>query len=155
MDIQINTLEGLERVIGQDQSFELEIKRSVWNEYVRKHIVEELKGNNSQPIREQLNRSVNSELQRWVDESLYKTIKENPNYQSLISDIARKLIRSEVEMLLKDQLDSIIETQAEELKRMVADVSMKIMRSKIEEQFTNSMKSFVDTLRDNFDPKKE
>lgn len=44
MEVQINSLAGLESVMGQDTSFDLKIKRSVWNEYAREHVVEELKG---------------------------------------------------------------------------------------------------------------
>ena len=113
MEIQINTLQGLERMLDQDLSFELEIKRSVWNEYVRKHVVEELKKENGQFLREQLKRSVHQELQCWIDASMYKTIKEDPKYQALVTDIAKKLIRSEVEKLLEGQLHSIIDAQGE------------------------------------------
>ena len=153
MEVQINSLPGLEKVIGDNQSFVLEIKRSVWNEYVHKHILEELKGEDGQRIVKELKGSILCELQHWANDNTYKAIKEDPRYQSLITDLARKLIRAEVEKLVEKDLCGLVESQGEQLKRMVSEACVQIVNTKISEQFKGSMKSFMDIVKQNLTQK--
>ena len=81
MEIQISSLPEMERFMGDNPLFALDIKRSVWNENVYKHILEQLKGDDGQRFLKELQGTVLNEVQHWTHDTPYMPTKTIRNFR--------------------------------------------------------------------------
>ena len=153
MEIQISSLPEMERVMGGNPLFALDIKRSVWNEYVYKHILEQLKGDDRQRFLKELQGTVLNEVQHWTHDTPYMAIKDDPQFQALITNLAIELICAKVAKLIEEELGSLDESQSVQLKQIASEVGKQIVCLKISDQFKESMMSIAEVMKQNITQK--
>lgn len=103
MKIQINSLEALERLIGDDKEMEISVKQSILNEFAKKH----LKSIANSEAMETLKREVLKELKETGFYGLLKKTESKSIFyreSTLLSSETKELIKEQV----KDELDSLI-----------------------------------------------
>ena len=153
MEIQISSLPEMERVMGDNPLFALEIKRSVWNENVHKQVLEQLKGDDRQRFLKELQGTVLNEVQHWTHDTPYMAIKDDPQFQALITNLAIELICAKVAKLIEEELGSLDESQSVQLKQIASEMGKQIVCLKISDQFKESMMSIAEVMKQNITQK--
>ena len=153
MEIQISSLPEMESVMGDNPLFALEIKRSVWNENVHKQVLEQLKGDDRQRFLKELQGTVLNEVQHWTHDTPYMAIKDDPQFQALITNLAIELICAKVAKLIEEELGSLDESQSVQLKQIASEVCKQIVCLKISDQFKESMMSIAEVVKQNITQK--
>lgn len=103
MKIQINSLEALERLIGDDKEMEISVKQSILSEFAKKH----LKSIANSEAMETLKREVLKELKETGFYGLLKKIESKDMFYrefTLLTSETKELIKKQV----KDEVDSLI-----------------------------------------------
>lgn len=153
MEIQISSLPEMESVMGDNPLFALEIKRSVWNENVHKQVLEQLKGDDRQRFLKELQGTVLNEVQHWTHDTPYMAIKDDPQFQALITNLAIELICAKVAKLIEEELGSLDESQSVQLKQIASEMGKQIVCLKISDQFKESMMSIAEVVKQNITQK--
>lgn len=131
MKIQINSLEALERLIGGDTTLEIEIRNSVVQNFVNKHLKalanEQIIGNAERNVKALVNDlmlekvgtgySSTTQLKGTVKEMITKQI--NNEVKTVIRDLVSKTViesstLESINILIQQQADLIIETLTDE-----------------------------------------
>lgn len=119
MKIQINSLEALERLIGDDKEMEISVKQSILNEFAKKH----LKSIANSEAMADLKRDVLKELKETGFYGLLKkTDSKNMFYgkSTLLTSETKELIKEQV----KDELDSLISEEIAKIRKgIVQDIN--------------------------------
>ena len=104
MKIQINSLEALERLIGGDNQMEFEIRRSIVDDFTKKH----LKSLLDEELIETLVREHKKEIENVL---MDKKIFQDPYYrtQTVLKDEYLNLIKKEVEKQVSNSIRTTIE----------------------------------------------
>ena len=139
--------------MGDNPLFALEIKRSVWNENVHKQVLEQLKGDDRQRFLKELQGTVLNEVQHWTHDTPYMAIKDDPQFQALITNLAIELICAKVAKLIEEELGSLDESQSVQLKQIASEVCKQIVCLKISDQFKESMMSIAEVVKQNITQK--
>ena len=153
MEIQISSLPEMESVMGDNPLFALEIKRSVWNENVHKQVLEQLKGDDRQRFLKELQGTVLNEVQHWTHDTPYMAIKDDPQFQALITNLAIELICAKVAKFIEEELGSLDESQSVQLKQIASEMGKQIVCLKISDQFKESMMSIAEVVKQNITQK--
>ena len=91
--------------------------------------------------------TVLNEMQHWTHDTPYMAIKDEPQFQALITNLAIKLICAKVAKLIEEELDSLDESQSVQLKQIASEVGKQTVCLKISDQFKESMKSIADVVQ--------
>jgi hypothetical protein len=113
LTLQINSLEALERLIGNDTQAEIEIRTSLVQKFAEKHLKPIV---NSEPISKAVN-DIRTEAFRILSDKCSEeiaTFKSNWYATDRISDIKLKQpILDEIERMVRLKIDSVIATAVE------------------------------------------
>ena len=91
--------------------------------------------------------TVLNEVQHWTHDTPYMAIKDDPQFQALITNLAIELICAKVAKLIEEELDSLDEPQSVQLKQIASEVGKQTVCLKISDQFKESMKSIADVVQ--------
>ena len=91
--------------------------------------------------------TVHNEVQHWTHDTPYMAIKDDPQFQALISNLAIELICAKMAKLIEEELDSLDEPQSVQLKQIASEVGKQTVCLKISDQFKESMKSIADVVQ--------
>lgn len=97
--------------------------------------------------------TVLNEMQHWTHDTPYMAIKDEPQFQALITNLAIKLICAKVAKLIEEELGSLDEPQSVQLKQIASEVGKQTVCLKISDQFKESMKSIADDVKQNITQK--
>ena len=97
--------------------------------------------------------TVLNEMQHWTHDTPYMAIKDDPQFQALITNLAIELICAKVAKLIEEELDSLNEPQSEQPKQIASEVGKQTVCLKISDQFKESMKSIADDVKQNITQK--
>ena len=97
--------------------------------------------------------TVLNEVQHWTHDTPYMAIKDDPQFQALITNLAIKLICAKVAKLIEEELDSLDESQSVQLKQIASEVCKQIVCLKISDQFKESMMSIAEVVKQNITQK--
>ena len=113
MKIQINSLEALERLIGDDKEMEISVKQSILNEFAKKY----LKSIANSEAMADLKRDVLKELKETGFYGLLKKTDSSMFYgkSTLLTSEAKDLIKKRV----KDEIDNLISEQVDEVRSLL------------------------------------
>lgn len=101
MKIQINSLEALERLIGNDTEVEIEIRNSVVQAFVSKH----LKSVASTEMVE----NAKEAIKKYVRETYFATIRHEYRDKIVFSDEMKKIIEFELSTNIRVQIKTLID----------------------------------------------
>ena len=117
MKIQINSLEALERLIGNDKEMEISVKQSILNEFAKKHLKSIA---NSEAML-----SIASYVTKELKESgFYGILERKPNQSSYnntyLSEEAKSLVklqvRREIDNTISEEVSKIRETLVQDIR---------------------------------------
>lgn len=138
--IQINSLEALERLIGGDSEFEIEIRNSVVQEFAKKHI-KCLAQNFSFRDSSIITKLIQDEVKNCIGEEHYfnNTIKLNQKYIVYIQQVIEQKIKDIVVKTTTDvfdtfNLEKMTENRLKLLTIQTVDELVKTKLKKISEQ---------------------
>ena len=97
--------------------------------------------------------TVLNEVQHWTHDTPYMAIKDEPQFQALITNLAIELICAKVAKLIEEELGSLDEPQSVQLKQIASEVGKQIVCLKICDQFKESMMSIAEVMKQNITQK--
>ncbi len=135
MKIQINSLEALERLIGNNTDVEIEIRNNIVQEFTKKH----LKALVNDSLINKTVSEVNAELQKTINSKLEEsiaTISRNGYYNTVVT------LKPEIIDKVKDFVRDTIDTEIQQ----AVDVAMKTwkMDSNIEDRVNKKFAYYTD-----------
>lgn len=131
MKIQINSLEALERLIGNDKEMEIAVKQSVLNEFAKKH----LKSIANSEAMQRIAGQVNKELR---ETGFYGILEKGTSSNSILGDTsylspkAKELVKRQVGR----EMDAIISSEISKIREtIILDINsrLNIMASSVSE----------------------
>lgn len=113
MKVQINSLEALERLIGNDNEMEIAVKQSILNEFAKKH----LKSIANSDAMEKIAATVKRELSETGFYGMLETRPRSSNVypKTYLSDEAKELIKSQV----RREFDSLISDEVAKIREHI------------------------------------
>jgi 6-pyruvoyl-tetrahydropterin synthase len=135
--IQINSLEALERLIGNDNELEIEIRKNIVYDFSKKH----LKGVADEEFITKLTESLTNQVREEYFIQIKNTWSNKVDFY--LNDTLKNLIRTEIANLINRQVKDMIRKQIEE-KTQLENISKWIT----EELAPNLLKEKLDKLVD-------
>jgi hypothetical protein len=147
LTVQINNLEALERLIGGDTEVEIDIRKSVVENFVKKH----LKGIANDTLVKQAEKNI----QQYVSNLLLEEIKGHwrpekavltDTAKNLLRDFAKDMMDTELRQLVLDQIGSstIIKTINDLLERqanfIAAQLSDDVLKERLDAMVNKRLK---------------
>lgn len=133
--IQINSLQALERLIGGDNTLELEIRQSVVTEFVKKH----LKG----LVDSRIVQIASTELRASIDETVRKQISATiGEYQQSGYGARKFILHNDLKAEIKNQLVVALDKTINEV---ITEI-MPGVEKQIEESFVRVMNYKIDQI---------
>lgn len=142
MKIQINSLEALERLIGNDKEMEISVKQSILNEFAKKHL-KSIANSNAML-------SIASHVTKELKESGFYGILERKSYDNTyLSEEAKSLVklqvRREIDNTISEEVSKIRETLVQDIKIRLDLMALSVSECIREEVQKETIEKLVQT----------
>lgn len=137
MKIQINTKEGLYQLIATDKELEIEIKKSIINDFAKNYI----KSVANSEVIQKLRYEILDELRK----NNYFDIKKGIGYSEYLSDSLKKQIKKEVAKNIEDEIfNKLSEYKMELYREIKQNIKEKLSVYDDEEKLAEMLKSVIE-----------
>jgi len=106
MKIQINSLEALERMIGNDNALEIEVRNSIVQEFCKKHLKHLVDQKTREKEIKSAIKAVREEIQAVVSETLGRVTRDY--YDNITGIDLHPMVKRKINSLVADNTDELI-----------------------------------------------
>jgi hypothetical protein len=117
MKVQINSLEALERLIGNDKEMEITVKSSIINAFAKNY----LKSIANSTIMDKLVSTVKKEIEKTNYFGLLKTQQSGWNTYTCLTEEAKGKIKSEIDSIISSEIREGVNEYRKELKAIIKE----------------------------------
>jgi hypothetical protein len=145
--LQINSLEALERLIGGDSQFEMELRNSVVQSFANKHFNAVVRDEHFQKELEKTKKAVTAEVEKEIAE-----VKSGWNNKSVkLSDDIKNAIKHQVTYVVRDAVREYTESNEfrDDIKHKLDYYTQEYIRHEVKTRLKNAMSNITSKVADN------
>ena len=140
MQIQINNLAALERLIGGDSELEFEIRNNIVQAFANKHLKPLVNDLKFDAMLRKVQESGQEEVKKVIEEKLGKFVTINWRESFSLNDNIKASIRQEAQTKIKEQVDAAAEVV---LQKFTPEYLDKLISARVEDEVKLRIKEGV------------